>query len=68
MLTTTYFVLQILLFHVELVEDSYQCRMVGKFRNHVSPITDLASSNTKQGKVRLVLHRIVFGKSCPGAG
>ena len=60
MLTTTYFVLQILLFHVELVEDSYQCRMVGKFRNHVTPITDLASSNTKQGKVRLILPRIVL--------
>ena len=45
---------------MELVEDSYQCRMVGKFRNHVSPITDLASSNTKQGKVRLLLPKSCF--------
>ena len=36
---------------MELQEDTYKCKMVGKFRNHVAPITDLASSNTKQGKV-----------------
>ena len=45
---------QILLFQVELQDNSYSCCLLGKFRNHVAPITDLASSNTKIGKVRCV--------------
>ena len=39
------------MFHVELQDNLYKCSMVGKVRSHVSPITDMASSNTKHGKV-----------------
>jgi len=42
---------EIVLFHVELLDNSYNCKVVGKFRNHVAPITDLASSNSKIGKI-----------------
>lgn len=42
---------EILLLHVELEGSSYSCKALGRFRNHVFPITDLASSNTKTGKV-----------------
>jgi len=42
---------EVLLLHVELEGNSYICKALGRFRNHVCAITDLASSNTRTGKV-----------------